>query len=150
MMSADYMHQLKRQAANRSKREHVTPTILLDCHKDGRVKPSIPFIGERTWKRDWRVVDLNKLLPNVSAYRRGDFNDANIFFVDSSGWGAPDEMALTLDRFLQMAPAGFGYAVVEAGQFQVCVRAYLPPVALRSEEVRRLVREVANLTVENA
>jgi hypothetical protein len=45
-----------------------------------------------------------------------------------------------------MAPVGFGYAVVEAGQFQVCVQAFIPPVGMRMAGVNYDVaveREVA-------
>jgi hypothetical protein len=131
MMSADYMHRLKVEAQNRSRREGVTPYLFLQAHKDGRLKPCIPFVGERVWVRDWIVADLNKLLPNVTLSQRGDFHESNIFFVDSSGWGGKGEMALTLKEFVDMAPVGFGYAVVEAGQFQVCVRAFIPPKSMQ-------------------
>lgn len=131
MMSAEYMHSLKVAAQRKSEREGVTPAMLLPAHKEGKLKPSIPFIGERTWKRDWVEVNLDKLLPNVPAYERCDFRNSNIFFVDSSGWGDENEGALTLRAFLAMAPAGFGYAVVWAGQFQVCVRAFIPPKSMR-------------------
>ena len=131
MMSAEYMHSLKVAAQRRSRREGLAPAMLLPAHKEGKLKPSIPFIGERTWKRDWVEADLDRLLPDVTAGNRCDFRHSNIFFVDSSGWGREDEGALTLRAFLAMAPVGFGYAVVEAGQFQVCVRAYIPPKSLR-------------------
>jgi hypothetical protein len=44
-----------------------------------------------------------------------------------------------------MVPAGFGYAVVEAGQFQVCVRAYIPPKECRMPGVNY---DVAQETAE--
>jgi len=135
MMSADYMDQLKRDAANRSRRENITPTLLLPAHKEGKLKPSIPFIGDRTWKRDWIEVDLKKLLPRVDAYDRGDVRDSNIFFVDSSGFGSEHELAITLRKFLAMAPVGFGYAVVGVGQFQVCVKCFIPPTSMRTTGV---------------
>jgi len=143
MMSTEYMHSLKRDAERKSKREHITPFILLPCHKDGRVLPRIPFIGERTWKRDWRVADLNKLLPDITPEDRCDLRESNIFFVDSSGWGDGNELALTMSAFFDLAPFGFGYAIVEAGQFQVCVRAFIPPVTLRVPGVNYDVAEDA-------
>jgi hypothetical protein len=129
MMSAEYMDSLKRDAERKSRREGVTPAILLPAHKEGKLKPSIPFVGERTWKRDWVEADLDKM--GLDQYGRGDVKGTNIIFVDSSGWGNPGETALTVDQFIAMVPAGFGYAVVEAGQFQVCVRAFIPPVGCR-------------------
>ena len=131
MMSADYMDQLKRDAAKSAKRESKQPELLLLAHKEGRIEPRIPSLGEFVPK-GWVEADLHKLLPEVSEYQRGDARGANIFFVDSSGFGAEGELALTVRQFLQMAPAGFGYAVVEVGQFQVCVKAFVPPKGLRT------------------
>lgn len=42
-------------------------------------------------------------------------------FVDSSGFGGVAEAALTIDQFHHRIKAGFGYGVVDAGQFQVHV-----------------------------
>jgi hypothetical protein len=131
MMSADYLASLKRDAERASRRNHVLPVILTLGMKEGRVQPAIPFIGERTWKKDWVEVDLKKLLPEIDPFKRGDALDTNIFFVDSSGFGSDGELAMTMRAFLAMAPAGFGYAVVESGHFQVCVRCYVPPKSCR-------------------
>lgn len=43
------------------------------------------------------------------------------FFVDKSGWGRPGEPALTIGEFVDMIRPGYGYAVVEEGEFQVHV-----------------------------
>lgn len=144
-MSAEYMHSLKRDAERKSKREHITPAILLPVHKEGKLKPSIPFVGECVWKRDWVEADLDKM--GLDQYGHGDVKGTNIIFVDSSGWGNPGETALTVDQFIAMAPVGFGYAVVEAGQFQVCVRAYIPPKECRMPGVNY---DVAQETAEVA
>ena len=53
----------------------------------------------------------------------------NTYFVDSSGWGGSGELALTLKQLLAKVVPGRGYAVVEAGQFQVYVAEYIPPRA---------------------
>lgn len=48
-------------------------------------------------------------------------------FCDTSGWGQPDEPALTMDQLLQRLKELFtedpdyGYGVIEAGQFQAHV-----------------------------
>ena len=53
------------------------------------------------------------------------------FMVDSSGFGADDEPALSVQRFKMKLThdldKGYGYAIVESGQFQVYVQAYKPP-----------------------
>jgi hypothetical protein len=57
-----------------------------------------------------------------------------LFFVDSSGFGHPDEAALTADQFIakiqeilainDMCEWTIGWAIVEVGQFQVYVQAF--------------------------
>ena len=43
------------------------------------------------------------------------------FFVDASGWGRENEMALTPGIFLRKVKKGLGYAITEKGQFQVYI-----------------------------
>ena len=43
------------------------------------------------------------------------------YFVDSSGFGAEDEPALTISHFLQKVKAGYYYGITGEGQFQVYV-----------------------------
>lgn len=110
MMDLATIHELSRRAASRAKRAHKVPWLAepfeVERAKAGEVgRVNIPFLGDyvpRAWKR----------------------TDRDLFFVDSSGFGSPSEPALTLPQFFcQMVP-GCGYAVVEAGQFQVYVAEY--------------------------
>ena len=41
--------------------------------------------------------------------------------MDSSGFGASDEPALSFGQFKKILKVGFGYAIIEEGQFQVYV-----------------------------
>ncbi len=59
--------------------------------------------------------------PNFGDYRPANYKLTKTHFVDNSGFGADNEPALTAKQFLEKVKAGFGYAVVEAGQFQVYV-----------------------------
>jgi hypothetical protein len=43
------------------------------------------------------------------------------WFVDSSGFGAPGEPALTVEEFIDRLRPGSAYAIVGVGQFQVYV-----------------------------
>lgn len=52
---------------------------------------------------------------------RQNWDKVDEMFVDSSGFGAEDEPALTIKQFYEQVKAGLGYAVIEAGQFQVYV-----------------------------
>lgn len=49
------------------------------------------------------------------------WNLVDELFVDSSGFGQPGEAALTIEQFYGRIKAGYGYGVVDAGQFQVYV-----------------------------
>lgn len=48
----------------------------------------------------------------------------NLYFVDSSGFGANDEIALTVNQFLKKVKKRYGYGIREAGQFQVYIQEY--------------------------
>jgi hypothetical protein len=84
----------------------------------------IPYVGSRT-PRGWRRLDAYETL--WSDYDGGPYGphgyleSENAVFVDKSGFGSPGEPALTLDEFLALIRPGYGYAVIEAGPFQVKV-----------------------------
>jgi len=46
------------------------------------------------------------------------------FFVDNSGFGASDELALTFNSFLTKVKAGYYYGIKEVGQFQVYINEF--------------------------
>jgi hypothetical protein len=49
------------------------------------------------------------------------YERTEIYFVDNSGFGADDELALTFSQFLSKVKAGRYYGITEAGQFQVYI-----------------------------
>jgi len=62
-------------------------------------------------------------IPNMGTYRarnRG-WRLVRTYFVDSSGFGSPGEAALTFEEFARQVKVGFGYGIIEAGQFQVVI-----------------------------
>ncbi len=104
MMSIEYIQAESRRAARRSAREHKGPFVFAPHDLDSRQPFPFPFIGCRV-PRGWKLRES--------------------LFCDSSGFGAPDEPALTVDqlraklRELHAAEPGLGYAITEVGQFQV-------------------------------
>lgn len=48
----------------------------------------------------------------------------NTYFVDNSGFGSADELALTFEQFLSKVKAGYGYGIGESGEFQVYINEY--------------------------
>lgn len=67
---------------------------------------------------------------NVRSCRKlGDFVPngwqlVNTYFVDNSGFGASDELALTFEQFVNKVKQGYGYAIGKEGQFQVYINEY--------------------------
>ena len=62
--------------------------------------------------------------PHLGDYIPEGWVEIEELFVDSSGFGSENEPALTTDQFLEKVKGGLGYAVSEAGQFQVFVRVF--------------------------
>ena len=91
-------------AAYRAAQEEQEPLVIWNAERDAR---GIPFLGDYV-PQGWRPQD-------------------EPFMVDSSGFGEPGERALTQDQFVEHLKAHptLGWAIVEAGQFQVWVQAYL-------------------------
>jgi len=59
--------------------------------------------------------------PNIGDFRPKGWELTESYFVDSSGFGSDNEPALTVRQFLKKLQDGFGYAIIEEGQFQVYV-----------------------------
>jgi len=55
------------------------------------------------------------------------------FFVDNSGFGASDELALTFNSFLTKVKAGYYYGIKEVGQFQVYINEFKRIAKSRAE-----------------
>jgi len=55
------------------------------------------------------------------------------FFVDNSGFGASDELALTFTNFLDKVKTGRYYAITEVGQFQVYIAEFKKIAKPRAE-----------------
>ena len=106
MYSLEQIHRMSDEAARKAKRHGKKPLVITQEIKEVIGKsygPKIPFLGSYVP----RGFELEKEL-----------------FVDSSGFGASDEPAMTYERFLNNLEIGKAYAVTEAGQFQVYVGVY--------------------------
>lgn len=106
MMSLEYIRQVSREKGLEAARQGVRPFVVeqedIDDWKQSFPSGGFPFpfIGDHV-PAGWEEVDSH--------------------FVDSSGFGRPGEPALTAGQFLDALEAGYGYAITEAGQFQVYV-----------------------------
>ncbi len=65
-----------------------------------------------------------KKIPFLGDYVPEGFYLEEELFVDSSGFGRPGEAAMTQEQFLDKLEIGKGYAIREAGEFQVYVGVY--------------------------
>lgn len=114
-MSGATIREFQRDAAKKAARQHLTPFIveredIADWKENGVRSFPFPFIGDYVPK-GWDTVK--------------DEEDQDVkYFVDSSGFGEDNEPALSLRRFVEKLEPGFGYAVTEAGQFQVYVEKF--------------------------
>jgi len=90
---------LNQEASKKAKKEGRTP-FLIESEEDKERIREIPSIGSHIPK-GWVLVQR--------------------FFVDKSGLGAKDEPALTFHQFLEKVRIGFGYAIIDEGQFQVYI-----------------------------
>lgn len=59
--------------------------------------------------------------PFIGTYRPPEYELIETYFVDSSGFGAPGEPALTVDQFKARIKVGKAYAILEVGEFQVYI-----------------------------
>jgi hypothetical protein len=90
----------------------------------------VPFLGDYV-PAGWRPALWADMYttPRVGGYWRED--EEATFMVDSSGFGARDEPALTLIEFRdyimqsQRPQHTYGWAIREAGQFQIVVGVYI-------------------------
>jgi hypothetical protein len=111
MMSLQAIQAESRKAARKAVKEHKLPFVFEQEDID-RIRATgdvydvqIPFLGDYVPK-GWRRTERKEL------------------FVDASGFGLPNEPAMTQDMFIEALTAGKGYAITEAGQFQVYVAEY--------------------------
>jgi len=67
--------------------------------------------------------NIFKKCPRLT-YTPLGFIEVNKFFVDNSGFGSEDELALTASSFLKKVKKDFYYAITDCGQFQVYITEY--------------------------
>ncbi|KKM71887.1 hypothetical protein LCGC14_1426060 [marine sediment metagenome] len=75
-----------------------------------------------------KQLNICKLIPDLSELDEpGEipgFKRVDDLFVDNTGFGRPDEAALTESQFIDKVEKGFAYALTDIGQFQVHIGVY--------------------------
>ena len=103
MMSLEQIRALSREAAEHAAEEGQVPYRIEQEDLDTFPPFPFPFLGDYV-PDGWSLVET--------------------YFVDSSGFGQEGEPALTASQFMTKLKVGYGYAIREAGQFQVYVGEY--------------------------
>ena len=141
MMSPATIADIQREAARQARREGKRPTVFYNLEDVEEGVTDIPFLGTYT-PAGWRLLRWDEVPaedPNGHGHYGGE---TVVLFADSSGWGSPSEPALTLpqlvehvDRISRSAKGlTVGWAIYEAGQMQVNIRAYVKEARTRVEE----------------
>jgi hypothetical protein len=105
MMSLESIKQISRESGKKAAQRGLFPYVPI--HEDEiRTYPPFPF-------------------PNLGSHRPKGWKLVDELFVDSSGWGAGDEPALSVRQLvaklleLQASDKTYGYGIIETGQFQL-------------------------------
>lgn len=110
MMSIETIRQMAADATRKAARAKKQPYVPYDAAEvEGWDSFPFAFVGDYV-PRGWKLVDT--------------------WFCDSSGFGADDEPALSVSQLKEKIlvkldeKETFGYAITQAGQFQVYVGVY--------------------------
>lgn len=108
MMGIEYIRQINEERGTEAKYLGLEP-VVLDVDS--------PFLNE----------DIRSI-PHLGNYVPDGWELEKSHFVDATGWGSPDEPAMTFDQFrtqIRMEDANadepIGFAIIEAGQFQIYI-----------------------------
>lgn len=100
MMSLAMIDHMSQQAARKAAKEKRAPMMLWPGDKEKM--PPFPF-------------------PSIGSFRPKGWALVDSLFCDSTGMGSPGEAALTVEQLVEALEPGFGYAIIEEGQFQLYV-----------------------------
>ena len=101
MFSGTQIAKMSNDAARKAARKKMYPYVI-ESQEEIEAMPPFPF-------------------PFIGSYVPKGWKMVGSYFVDSSGFGNPDEPALTAEQLIEKLQVGRGYAIIEQGQFQVYV-----------------------------
>jgi hypothetical protein len=108
-MSIQTINDLSRKAARKAAHEHKRPAMVEAEDLDG--------------------LETELSIPNLGDYRPKGYEMIDTWFVDKSGFGSSGERAMTIPRMFEKIREngpGFGYGMIEEGQFQCYVGVFKP------------------------
>jgi len=95
--------------------------ISRDAAKEAAKEGKTPFV---VWKEDLQDIPPFPF-PFLGDYVPAGWQKVEEYFVDSTGFGTQGEAAITISQFLEKITPGRGYAITQAGEFQVKVGEYV-------------------------
>lgn len=136
MMSPGTIADLQREAARESRRGRKAPVVFYNDEDVEEGIGSIPFLGTYM-PQGWRALHWADV-PEEDPDGHGHYGSTGqvLLFADASGWGDEQEPALSLRQLVaevsRISHEAYarkrltvGWAIWEAGQFQVHVKAYV-------------------------
>ena len=117
MMDLDTIREFQAEAASIAAKAKQKP-MLMETSDVGNIESlrRLPNIG--TYLPDgWERVDASTFGDNGRG--AGTVDGVPYFFVDKTGWGSKGEPAITVTEMAALIRPGYGYAIVEEGQFQI-------------------------------
>ena len=105
MMSLETIRSMSRDAGIEAAQSAVTPKFFWDSDIEDL-------------KNDLSGL---KAIPNLGDHVPDGFELMEEHFVDSSGFGAEGEAALTISQFIDKLGTENGYAIIQSGQFQIYI-----------------------------
>ena len=98
----------------------LTTIKAMNKEAEGKAKTELkqPYVAKTNGDAGVRSA------PAIGDYVPAGWRPTKKYFVDSSGFGASGELALTFNQFLAEVKKGYGYAICEAGQFQVYIQEF--------------------------
>ena len=142
MMDIETIIHLNKQAGKKAKANHDEPKFFshdeINELEEGNIRPirSIPNLGDHI-PDGWKQFNVNNLKDKLSVpewWYGCKILKGGELWCDSSGLGAEDEPALTVNQLVSVVSkllkenSHLGFALYSTGQFQAGVRVYEPQI----------------------
>lgn len=120
MMDLQTLIAVNSEIAEDAQERGVEPIVFdTDQIENGDIRdiPNIgPFLPD-----GWNRVNIRERFAHNRAVYDGDNDGFGAYFVDKSGFSGDEEPAMSQDQLKLRLQPGYGYAIVQEGQFQVKV-----------------------------
>jgi hypothetical protein len=127
MMDLDTIREFQAEAASIAAKAKQKP-YLVETSDVGNIESlrRLPNLGTYL-PEGWARVDpievtgeqRNRHASGTIGETEGRDREVSKYWVDKSGFGSEDELALTIREMAALLRPGYGYAIVEEGQFQL-------------------------------